>query len=194
MEGRWEKIVALRACDIVSVENLSSGSQVFLNSKLSPEALIVSLSEAGKWPDAITVMASSLPRREAVWWACVCCRHVPGLDADKGEMNALEAAEKWVFKPSDKNRSESFFSAGRSSTASAGTLTALAAGCSDSKLKVDENHEIDIDSSSFAQIVAAAVLVAASMEADEKLNDVYSLFILMGEDIAKGGNGRVEKS
>jgi len=142
VEDDWKKIVAERACDIIDANYLGSGSREFMDSESSPEALIIKLSEASRWPDAIRVMASALPRREAVWWACVCSRKSADVARDKTDIVALEAAEKWVFKPSEEGRSESFRMAQESETASAGTLTALAVACSESKLTVVEDQQI----------------------------------------------------
>lgn len=191
MEDRWKKIVAERASDIIDANDLSSGSAEYLNSESSPEALIMKLSEASRWPDAIRVMASALPRREAVWWACVCSRQWENLSGDETDKMALEAAEKWVFKPSDEGRSKSFRLAQLSTSASTGTLTALAVACSESKLTVFEDQEINMDSSTFPQIIAAAVLIAANEKTGEQIDDQFRVFIRIGENIAKGGNGQI---
>ncbi len=193
MENEWKKIVAERACDIIDADCLGSGSRVFLDSESSPETLIIKLSEASKWPDAIRVMASALPRREAVWWACVCSRQTANLTVDEADKMALEAAEKWVFEPSDEGRSEAFRMAQESEAASAGTLAALAVACSESKLTVVEDQQIKMDSSSFAQIVAAAVLIAANEKSGVQIDDQFRMFIRIGEDIAKGGNGQLNE-
>jgi hypothetical protein len=189
----WKKIVAQRACDIIEADKLGSGSQRYLDSEISPEALIIRLSESSLWSDAISVIASALPRREAVWWACVCSRKMPAMAGDESDKKALDAAEKWVFKPSDKSRSESFRLVQESTSASAGTLAALAVACSDSKLGIGGDQEIMMDSSFFPQIIAASVLTAAGDEAGEPVEDQFSLFIKIGENIAKGGNGHVNQ-
>lgn len=193
MEDRWKKIVAERACDIIDAHKLSNSAVEFLNSELSPESLINKLSEASKWPDAIMVMANALPRREAVWWACVCSRRMASIAGDETEKRALNAAEKWVYKPSDEGRSESFRLAQDSNTSSAGTLIALAVAYSENKLAVVMDQEIELDSSSFTQIVTAAVLTAANESPKEQIDDQYRIFINSGKDIAKGGNGQVNE-
>src|SRR5690606_25846941 len=79
------------------------------------------LAAAGHWLDAIAFLARALPKREAVWWACMCARvtappaeeaaspegDVAGpAAAGRGPARALAAAEAWVYKPSEENRRE----------------------------------------------------------------------------------------
>ena len=187
MSDDWKKVVARKACDIIDADNLSAASRTLLNREDSPRALVHKLVKAEQWPDAITVMAHCLPRREAVWWACVCSRKAGAED----DVKALEAAEQWVFKPSGERRAEAFREAQESASASAGALVALAVASSESKLAIDKEVEIELDAAAFPQIVVAAVLVAEA-EAAKKESSPFSLFVAMGENIAQGGNGRVD--
>jgi hypothetical protein len=66
------------------------------------------LSRNGHLVEATRVMAHAMPRREAVWWACMCARHTQPSDLTPADMAALEAAELWVRKPTDENRRAAF--------------------------------------------------------------------------------------
>ena len=59
---------------------------------------------AGHLPDALRFLAAALPKREAVWWACVCARQGYGAVVPSPAGAALQAAERWVADPSDANR------------------------------------------------------------------------------------------
>src|SRR5574343_1618166 len=48
------------------------------------------------YPDAIRFLARALPKREAVWWACLSARSVMGEKPEPSFLHALEAAEAWV--------------------------------------------------------------------------------------------------
>jgi hypothetical protein len=61
-----------------------------------PEQLVRSLADGGHARDAIHALALILPHRQAVWWACMAVRVLPGIDERKDDMAALVAAERWV--------------------------------------------------------------------------------------------------
>ncbi|WP_156678756.1 DUF6931 family protein [Sphingomonas profundi] len=71
---------------------------------LSPEGLAVVAGAAGPRevlaalpaPEAAAALALMLPRRQAVWWACLCARLLPDVAARPADGAAIEAAETWV--------------------------------------------------------------------------------------------------
>jgi len=193
VKDNWEKIVSERACDIIDATDLDPASAELLSPEIRPEKLIHELSEAKQWPDAIKVMTRALPAREAVWWACVCARQMETLADNENEMAALEAAEKWVFKPNDENRRAAFQAAEDNTSQSAGNLVALGAGLSGGNIPVPDNQYVEVDSAAFAQTVDAAVMISASEKKGEQLHEQFAQFLKFGEDIACGGNGQVEQ-
>src|SRR5262245_4657054 len=56
------------------------------------------------FPDAARLLAYALPKREAVWWACLCIRQVAAADTRPADLVALEATERWVIEPHEANR------------------------------------------------------------------------------------------
>jgi hypothetical protein len=188
MSDKWKKVVAKKACDIINADQLSAGSRAMINDEDSPRDLIHKLALADKWPDALTVMANCLPRREAAWWACMCSRRIKAVD----DVKALEAAEQWVFKPTDERRAVAFREAQNSASSSAAALAALAVASSSSRLSLDEYTKIRLDASTFPDLVVAAILVAEGKVEEDEGASPFRLFLDMGEDIAQGGNGRVE--
>jgi hypothetical protein len=194
MEDRWKKIAAERASDIIDAEDLDADSMELLNAEMRPESYIGELSAAKKWPDAVKVMARALPPREAVWWACVCARQMKELSSDTSQIASLEAAEKWVRKPTDENRREAFRLAQESASQSAGSLSALAVAFNEGKLPVADNQNFNLESSVFPQIVNAVVIIAASERQGEHFNEQLQCFLASGKDIACGGNGKIEEA
>jgi hypothetical protein len=73
-----------------------------------PAALVARLFETGHLADALRVVASALPPREAVWWAWGAATHAVRLAGDgatKPEVpEALAATERWIASPDDQTR------------------------------------------------------------------------------------------
>jgi hypothetical protein len=57
------------------------------------------LVRAGMEEDAVSVLAQSLSRRAAAWWACRVARLEAGGSLEIKELRALETAEAWVRHP-----------------------------------------------------------------------------------------------
>ena len=57
------------------------------------------LVKAGLTEDAVSVLAQSLSRRGAAWWACRVARQEAGGNLAPKELRALETAEAWVRQP-----------------------------------------------------------------------------------------------
>jgi hypothetical protein len=60
-----------------------------------PEAL-AALEAKGLVLDAVRLLAQALPKREAIWWACLAARD---LGPEAAGWATLKAAEEWVFHP-----------------------------------------------------------------------------------------------
>ncbi len=62
------------------------------------------LEAGGFLTEASRLVAHALPKREAVWWACMCAFHTDPADLPEADRKAREAAEEWVRQQSDKAR------------------------------------------------------------------------------------------
>lgn len=91
-------VIALRfqRADLQAAAGLSPLGQALLAETRGPHDLIETLTGAGHFADAINALAQMLPHRQAVWWACLGARLVPGLADRATEAAALKAAEDWV--------------------------------------------------------------------------------------------------
>jgi hypothetical protein len=61
-----------------------------------PQELLAALTQMNAHRDAMAALALMLPRRQAVWWACLAVRLLPDLTQRPAEQVAVEAAETWV--------------------------------------------------------------------------------------------------
>src|SRR6056297_369334 len=92
-----------------------------------PRALVNRLAAEGQFPDAVKLLALALPRRDAVWWACRCCRESLSEDEPPANVSALEAAERWAAEPSENHRRSSHAAADASGLEAPGGCAAMAA-------------------------------------------------------------------
>src|SRR5205085_2773280 len=54
--------------------------------------------------DAVRFQTHSLPKRKAVWWACLCLRSVAEPMRKPKQAEALNAVLRWVLDPSEEHR------------------------------------------------------------------------------------------
>lgn len=188
----WKKLTSEKASEIIDHEEFDEEAIDLLQADMRPETYLQTLSDANMWTDAAQFMARCLPKREAVWWACVCAGGTEMLKNLKEEVIAHKVAEKWAFKPTEENRASAFMQAQKSNTPSIGTMACLAAAFSSGKLKLGEEQSLEPDTSAFPKIISGIVLIAASDQGSDKFNEVLEQFIQQGIDIACGGNGKLK--
>ncbi len=191
-ETHWKKVNSDKASDLLEPDALDASALQLLQPDMRPEAFIEALSQAEKWPEAIKVMARTLPAREAVWWACVCTRQTESL-TDEQDTKALEAAEEWVYKPTEENREKAFNIMLDGNSDSPASFCASAAVLSAGNLPVQKDQHVELDKHLFPTIIDSIVMVSASEKNGQDLLDRLQLFLRSGEDIARGGNGSIDR-
>lgn len=191
MTEKWKKVTAKKVTDIIDIAALEEASQALLEPDMRPEAYIAALSDARKWADAVNVMVSALPAREAIWWVCLCAKEMQLLKRNEAEALALKAAEAWAFKPNEENRLNAFQQAQKSDNPSAGTLACMAVVFSGGNLETGDGQAIEFDASKFAGIASAVVLIAAGEKKGADNAEAMKQFLLRGQNIACGGSGKI---
>jgi hypothetical protein len=150
----------------------------------APEPLLWRLCQLRLWPEAVRMLAYTLPEREAVWWSCMCVRHSePTLPAP--ERGAVEAAEAWVRKPEPELRREAALAASASGYSAPGAWSALAAVWSHRKKLLPDLCG--------GRGAATAVMRAAGRNGPERQNVRLRQFVQSGIDVGNGGVGRLPR-
>src|SRR5438046_304105 len=85
---------------------------------------LADLAASADFPWGTRFLAAALPKREAVWWACLCVRQSPAAAGAPAEA-ALRAAERWAGDPTDENRRSAFAAAEAAGLATAAGCAAL---------------------------------------------------------------------
>jgi hypothetical protein len=163
-----------------------------LRDAATPQVAVERLEAAGHLQTAARLVAQALPKREAVWWACMCCRAVPGAQPQPKQLAWLEAAELWVRRPLEETRRDCVdFDAMPDLTVPEG-WAAMGAFWSGGSVAPETAAAIPAGPGLTAAAVEAAVLLAA-MRDDAQTQQPARLgrFLNAARDIALGGAGRM---
>jgi hypothetical protein len=183
------KIKATTAQEICAQFALSERGRPHLQPDMPPLAFVDSLVASGFYDDALQFLARALPKREAVWWSCLCAREVLSGNAAPELTAGLHAAEAWVYRPNEDNRRKAE-AAGKSIAAShPARWAAMAAFWSGGSIAPMDASEVKPADDFTSKAVAGAVMMAAAL--DPLQSEMrHRQFVDSGIDIAKGGTGR----
>jgi len=146
---------------------------------------------ADRIPDALRLIAHALPKREAVWWACMCARAVPAEEADALDADALTAAELWVRRPDEESRRAAMMIAEKGGFRSPEGWAAVACFWSGGSMSAPGLPEVLPAENLTGVAVAGAVLMAALRHKPERAPARMTQFLASARDIAAGGAGRI---
>jgi hypothetical protein len=185
------KITATRAREVCRAFELSEPGQRLLDDRTTPLQFVSRLIEIECFADAVSFLAHALPKREAVWWGCLCARDALAAEVSPAAMTALTAAEAWVYKPTEETRHAAGAAASAADTGSPCTWPAFAAfwagadiAPQGSSIKIPPGQHMS------AKAVVAAVALAATKHDRETAADNFQRYLAQAIDIAGGGSGR----
>jgi hypothetical protein len=141
--------------------------------------------------EAARVFAHALPRREAVWWACMCAAHTAPADLAAPDAQARETAELWVRQQSDTVRRAAMELAKSAGFQSPEAWAAVAAFWSGDSIAPPENFKVPPPPHLTGVAVAGAVTLAAVRGRPERQPERLRLFLQAAREIAAGGTGRL---
>lgn len=185
------KVLIPKAALVCQDIDLEQAARDCLAADPEPVLFLQSLIKQQLYPDAVRFLARALPKREAVWWACLSARSVMGEKPASSFLQALEAAEAWVYKPTEPHRRQAHLAAQQAVFENAAAWAAMAAFWSEGSIAPEDAPVVPPADNLTAKAVAGAVMLAAVQDQPEKANDKYLFFIEQGIDIANGGNGRL---
>lgn len=149
------------------------------------------LASTGFLLEAAKLTAHALPKREAVWWACMCARHTVPAGAPPGLEQLCAAAELWVRKQSDESRRAAFEMAqgmGLDTPEAWACVGAFWSGDSMAPLNVPKVPPAPhLAGTAVAGSVNLAAVRGNALQRDARL----ARFLESARDIAAGGAGRL---
>src|SRR5580693_2031379 len=104
MAGTLAKLAGADLATVVDRATLSAEAVASLQGCTDVADAIGRLEAAGFAPEAVRVMAHALPKREGVWWACMCAVNTTPPDLSEEDQLARESAELWVRQQKDDMR------------------------------------------------------------------------------------------
>ena len=165
-----------------------------VSSKLStmptPPELVEGLRKDGLCGDALQFMVFALPKRETVWLACLTVRKSLPETPSKEDLHAVEAAEKWVFEPNEKNHGALKAAAEATGMSTAAGMAAAAGNWADGSLTDKESEPVPPPEELAKGAAWAAILLSLSKFPAEQSVNAHSLFLEKAIDIANGGSGQ----
>ncbi|QTL01710.1 hypothetical protein J5J86_12870 [Aquabacter sp. L1I39] len=159
----------------------------------SASDLFIALVEAGERVAAIRYLAVSLPRREAVWWACAVARHFPTPMTRPEEEDCWAAVESWVYEPGDAKRRAAYAPAQVLDFSTAAAYAALGVYWSGGSLAPPETALVIPPGDALTgSAVGASVILSCVPGPARDIAARHDTALTIGFDIANGGSGLVE--
>lgn len=185
----FSRVTAKTAQEVCKVYKPAEKAQELLRPDLTVRQFVEMLLDAELVVEAGRFLAQALPKREAVWWACVCVRQVSGSEAPPKAAAALDAAEKWVSEPTETNsqKAQTIAEAAGGMETPAG-CAAMAAFWSGGSLAPPGKQVVAPGENMTATAVAGALIHAALAVDPENFIDKLSGFLSVGVAVATGSN------
>jgi hypothetical protein len=102
--SQFSKVAAKTAAEVCRYYEVSTSAQKVLSNGVTPRQFVEQMVQLGQYTDAFDFLAHALPRRDAIWWACLSVRHCQGPALPPEEFAALKAAVEWVLEPDEPKR------------------------------------------------------------------------------------------
>jgi hypothetical protein len=191
MSQALNKIAGKELAGLRQVVALPAGAAaVVKDCRLVTEA--IDLLEAGGFLlEASRVLAHALPKREAVWWACMCSAHTAPPDLEEVDRLSREAAELWVRQPTDKNRRAAMQQAEATTFEAPEAWTAVAVFWSGDTIGPEDQPAVPPTPHVAGKAVAGTIYLAAVRTDPGLQNARLKRFLESGRNIAAGGPGRL---
>lgn len=174
------------AADLCKHFELSEEAAPHLKDDIAPEPFIDALAKNELFVDAIRLCAHWLPKRESAWWALQCSRQAYGDKASPTHAAALDAAEKWIKKPSEQLRRAAMAAAEAAKLDNAAAWTAVSCFWCEGSLGPPDTPAVPPAEHLYAKGTAGAVMLAATIGAPKDVPKRQKEFVATAKKVASG--------
>jgi hypothetical protein len=177
---------------LLSRLELEPGASAVVAGLQTAAEAIERLEAGGFGNDALRLAAHALPKREAVWWACMCAGAVPDPALPEVDVAARLAAEAWVRKPSDDGlRRAAWETVQKTAYRSPEAWAAVGAFWSGGSMSPAGQPVVPPGDHLTGVAICGAVVIASVRVRPERAAARVPLFLASARDIAAGGAGRI---
>jgi hypothetical protein len=181
-----DKVTGKSAVEASVRARLGEEARALLAEGMTSRAYLEQLVERKLDADAVQFLAHALPKREAVWWACLCVGQILGPEPASTATVALDAARAWAIDPKDENRRATFLAAEAADIGTPAGCATVAAYFSGGSLAPPNLTAVAPAEHLTAHLVASALTLAAVIKEPEKAAEKYASFLQLGLEVASG--------
>lgn len=186
-----KKVLNKLAIELCTHYEMEKEAETLLTPEQTPEQFLKALIADNQYYSAIVFLAHALPKRESVWWACICTKATVTDKTSKDNLEALKSAEQWVYSPTEDNRRLAENLAEKTEYITPASWTAMAAFWSGGSVTGPDEPPVPPAQYLYANAVSGAVNLSASFDKNNDTEQLYQTFLKQGIDIANGGNGEI---
>jgi hypothetical protein len=188
-ETRFKRVTLAKAREACGKLRLEPAQSRLLDDDPTCSEFFERLKRERQMAPAIRFLAMALPKREAVWWGCLCLWHAVDASLEalpRPQRQALRAAVEWLVDPSESTRRQAETKGNAAQPATAAGALAMAAFYSDGSLTPPHLPRVPPAPHLTGKAVAAAILLAATLHGGKKEPLLQRQFLTIGEAIADG--------
>ena len=189
-EASWScELDGRDAAAICAALELEEPAQELLAQHDEPQAYFNALLEGGHLPDAVRFMATTLPQREAVWWAYLCVSSTAeagSIQLAAKDQEALQLAEEWVREPDDDKGRLAFEVSQGLEFQTPASWVAVGAHWSGSTLGPPEIAAIPPGADLTGKAVSGALMLCAASSVKGETEKRLQSYLNLGSELACG--------
>jgi len=191
MAGTLTKLAGADLATAVERATLSPEAMAPLAGCPDVETALDLLENSGFAAEAVRLLAHALPKRERVWWACMCAANTAPPDLGETERMARETAETWVRQQKEEQRYNAFTHAQSTDFQSPEAWAAVSAFWSGESISLKDLPAVPPPPHASGAAAAGGVALAAVRGDIARYPARLKRFLESGRNIAAGGPGRM---
>ena len=191
MAGTLSKLAGAEMATVVARALLPPEAAAPLQGCADVGEAIARLEAGGFAADAVRMLAHALPKREAVWWACMCAVATTPADLVEADRLARETAELWVRQQKDEQRRTAMTHAEAGGFHTPEAWAGVAAFWSGDSMSPLNVPAVPPPPEATGLAVAGAVALSAVRGDVTRHPERLKRFLESGRNIAAGGPGRM---
>jgi hypothetical protein len=191
MSQAVSKLAAGDLASLIPHLGLTSEASAAADGSGGVEDALAKLEKAGFLLEATRLMAHALPKRETVWWSCMCASHTAPSDLADADQKCRRGAEEWVRQQNEQARYACWDLAQASGFRTPEAWTAVAAFWSSGSMSPQGQPAVP-PQPHFTGKAVAGVIALSAVRGDVTRRDArLHRFLESGRSIATGGAGRL---